>query len=459
MQLTQQELSPLHLQLLITIEPEDYKEKLDQELRKYRSKANLKGFRKGMAPLDVIKKMAGKPILAEVINELVSHAFADYLKQNNMDIFLEPIALEEIEARNVYSATQMNTYTFGFEIGVKPDFEVKGISPEDSYTEYDIEISDEMLEKEVENYRLRKGKNIETEKVESEKDLLQVKANELEGDQIKEGGVETRFSILVSECKDEAVKAAFMGKSVGDTVDFDIFELEDLEEDKVYKYLLKIEKDEDNPVGRMFRATIEKISRTVPADLNEEFFESLQDETVKNVDDLKEKFRSSYKSTLQNMSKEYLYREIMEHIIDSTDIQLPETFLKKYLKHHNPEIADEDIEKDFDAFKMNLRWNTIKDKLIEEFSLDITKEEIERAIFEDTYDLMLRYQIYDHNRFQEIVRNRMNNKDEVRKVADRILTSKMMTTIYDQVVKVSSPVSRDSFNEKYQAMADRLNKS
>ncbi|MBK9151856.1 MAG: hypothetical protein IPM26_13050 [Saprospiraceae bacterium] len=108
---------------------------------------------------------------------------------------------------------------------------------------------------------------------------------------------------------------------------------------------------------------------------------------------------------------------------------------------------------------MNLRWNTIKDKLIEEFSLDITKEEIERAIFEDTYDLMLRYQIYDHNRFQEIVRNRMNNKDEVRKVADRILTSKMMTTIYDQVVKVSSPVSRDSFNEKYQAMADRLNKS
>lgn len=459
MQVTRQDVGPLHTILNFNFDPEDYSEKFEQEIRKYRSKASIRGFRKGMTPIDVIKKMAGKSVLAEVINKLVTDSLFDYLEVNNIKYLAQPLPLEDIESENVYNVTRPQALKFGFELGLEPEIDIKGVSEEDSYTLYDVEIPEATVEQEFEQLRMRRGKRIEAQDTIQKMDMLTLDATELDGTQAKEGGISASFKILVDVIKDEAVKEQLLTKKVGDSIDFDIFKLEDKGDDHVYNYLLKLPKDEPHQVGNMFRAVISEVSRVEPAVLDEEFFQSFGDASITDEASLKEYIRENIKNHYEDEAVSYMNREIMEYIMEHTETNLPDEFLKKMIRENSKDVTLEQVENDYPKFAQNMKWSLQKRKLARRFDITVEEHEIKRHIEQETFDIMQRYGYFDYERFRKLVDNRLQNNEQVERAAEEIVGNKIFDKINTIIQKVAVPISLDDFTEKVKALNARINNS
>jgi trigger factor len=459
MQVTRQDVSPLNTILNFSFDPEDYKGKFEEELRKYRSKASIRGFRKGMTPIDVIKKMAGKSILVEVINKLVTDSLFNYLEENNLKYLAQPLPLEDIEKDNVYSVNKLLPLRFSFELGLEPEIEIQGVSESDSYNIYDVEIPDSAVDSEFEQVRTRNGKPTDATDTIREKDLLTMDAVELDGDQPKEDGIVTSFKILTEFIKDERVKNEVLTKKAGDSIEFNIFQLEDKGEDHVYKYLLKIPKDEENPVSEIFRAVIKEVSRVEPAELNEAFFESFGDASITDEVSLKSFLKENIKRYYDDEALNYMNREIMEYIMEHTVTELPNDFLKKMIRENSKDVTTEQIETDYPKFAQNMKWNLQKRKLARNYGITVQEQEVKRFIEQETFDIMQRYGYFDYERFRKLVDKRLQNSEQFEKAAEEIVANKIFERINEIIQKVSVPISLDEFTEKVKALNEKLNNS
>lgn len=203
--------------ITISIEKADYSEKVEKTLRDYRKKANIPGFRPGMVPMGLLKKMYGKSILADEINKMLSDELYKYIRENNINILGEPLPNEE-EQKEINFDTQEN-FEFSFDLGLAPEFEVE-LNKKDKVKFYHIAASDEMVNNQVKSYTGRYGKYVQEETVE-EKDMVKGLIVELEGGQVKEDGIQVSDAVLTpAYMKDEASKNSFVGAKVGDQVTF-----------------------------------------------------------------------------------------------------------------------------------------------------------------------------------------------------------------------------------------------
>ena len=156
MKITRQDHDDLNATITLVVEKDDYFPKFDQELKKYKNKAHIKGFRKGKTPMSAIKKMYGKPLLAEVINKEIDEKLFGFLKEENIDILGSPIPTEEQEMVD-FDVNALEDYTFAFDIGKAPAVDVVGVSSEDSYGQHKIIVDDKLIDEELEMRRRQLG--------------------------------------------------------------------------------------------------------------------------------------------------------------------------------------------------------------------------------------------------------------------------------------------------------------
>ena len=436
--------------LTITLTKEDYEPKLTAELNKYRKKAHIKGFRKGKTPMAFIKKMYGKSLMADVINELMQEELTNYIQENNLDILGQPIPTEDQELFD-FDINQANDYVFKVELGLAPQFEVTGVGSEDSYARHDVEVPDEMVEKDMTAARKRLGERNSVEDDIEENDMLTLNVEELEGEEIKENGWATTFSILVDQIPSEELKKEFSSKKKGDKIRFDIRDLEkDRDEAYIRKQLLHVdENDEDVEIGNHFEAVIDDVSRVAPAEINEDFLNKYFGEgRVKDEAEARELIRKDIKSYYDRQADSLLFRDFQDRLLEQNALELPETFLKKWLKVANEEATDELIEKEFDAFTRNLRWSLIRSKLVQKFDVQVTENELvegfkdrvrgyfggygdELVILNTANRLMQDRQQVD-NMYQELMTDKLF---EAIKEASKIEDQKINAEAFDEVIK------------------------
>lgn len=372
----------LNASLTINISKDDYLAEFNQELKKYRKHAALKGFRKGKTPMSVVRKMFGRAILGEVVNKALEKELTEYLYSGEIDMLGQPIPSDE-QATIDFDLADMGDYEFKFDLGLAPSFELQGLDESTSFERLKVSPDEEKLQEELMNLRRRMGESKEVEDPVEEEDIITVHAVELVDGTPKEGGVENEFTLFVRNASAN-VQAELIGKEIGAELEVNIYELEENNaESHVRKYLLGLEEDDDREVSPTFSLTITKVSRFELAELNEEFFEkAFAEGDVSNEEEALAKIADDYNQYYANQVDALLFRDFQEHLMETHQLELPDEFLKRWLVLSSEQNTPETVEAGYTGFAKNLQWTLIRQKLIERLDIKVEEEEVRAAFAE-----------------------------------------------------------------------------
>lgn len=452
-----EDLTDLNFILSVNITPADYETEFDAELGKYRKQASLKGFRKGKTPASVLRKMFGKSVLAEILNKKIQQSVDEYVKEQNINMLGGPIPTDDNDALDI-NTSQLQDYSFKFEIGFAPDFDIIGAGPESEYQRYAVTVSDDMLNEQVSYLRDALSKATDISSGFEEKDLLELSVVELDGDVPHAEPVEAKFSVKINEVKDETLRKALLGSSTGDTHRINIFEAFEADEDTIRNRWLKLNDESRQDPGPWFSAVITAATRFEPADLDEAFFnQAFGDDVVHNETEMYDFLRNSMEKQYLEPANTMMYVDMRKRIIEQTSINLPDAFLKKWLAYSNEDISPEAIDEGFSSFTENLRWTLIRSKLTRDLNVTVTEHDMLDYFKQRVRGYFGGNSPYITEDFlNDMARRMMENQENSRDAYEEILTEKVFRAAGEKVSITSIPISKDEFNQKFQELRDSI---
>ena len=371
---TKENIGLLNEKLTLKLEKTDYLPTFEKSLKDYSKKANIPGFRKGMVPAGLIKKMYGASLFTDEVLRTIDRELIKYLEEEKLDIFAQPLPVE-MDIRQL----DMNNpadYTFHFEIGMKPDFELADLSKAKTIR-YKVKITDEMINNEITRLQNRYGNMKDENTVNTEENVLNVIFTEVdENGNDLEGGIKKDNSLLVKYFKEE-FRSNLMGKTINDYV---IAQLDNAFAEKELDFILKdLGLDNDAAASQKhFKIQITKIGLLEKKELNEEFYNQLYPNgEVTTENDFRNKIQEEIQAYWDNQAKSQLQHMAYHELLDGTTIDFPEAFLKKWMQTQGEEKkTEEDAEKEFPTFKNQLKWTLISDKIVRENNIDVKPEEV-----------------------------------------------------------------------------------
>ena len=434
----------------LRIEKADYTEKVDKTLRDYRKKANIPGFRPGMVPAGLVKKMYGKAVLAEEINKLVSDNLYKYIRENNLNILGEPLP-NETEQKTIDFDTQED-FEFIFDLGLAPEFEVE-LTKKDKVKFYTIAVSDEMIENQVKSYTGRYGKYIQEEEVE-EKDMLKGELLELENGKVNESGLKVKDATLTaSYIKDDAQKALFIGAKKGDVITFNPSKA--YENETEISSMLKISKDEAKNITSDFQLKIESITRYHESAIDQELFDKVYGEGVVSSE---EEFRAKIKENIQeNLVSDSEYKfgvDAQEMLIAKFDgLSFPDAFLKRWVLSSNQNLTAETLEEDYSKMIADLKWHLIKDKLAKANDIKVEAADVEEYAKKVAKAQFAQYGMIgmDDEIIANYAKDMMKKEDTLKNMIDKVAEEKVFVVIKEAVKLDNKEISIEDFNKLFEA--------
>lgn len=373
MNITQEKINDLNAVVKIKISPEDYTEKVDKSIKEQAKKANLPGFRKGMVPAAHIKKMYGRSILVEEINNLLSETLNKHLTDNKVEILGQPLPVMDDTKEFKWDYT--DEFEFDYELGLAPAIDV-AITSKDKFTQYVVKADAETLASRIKNIRKSYGKMTNPE-VSADGDVLYAELVQLSADgSVFEGGISATGSVRLDQVTDKKILKSLIGLKKDDVVELDVQKAFDKNEVIIAK-LLNISEEDAKDLQSKFRVTVKNVNRLEEADLNQEFFDKLfgagvvTDEAgfnTKITEEIESMFKQDADRKLQN--------DIYTKLIESVKMDLPDEFLRKWLKATNEKLTDEELAEGYDDFAKNLKWTLIENKLIKDNNIEIKYEDV-----------------------------------------------------------------------------------
>lgn len=449
MNISRENIDDLNAVLKVKIEKADYQEKVESVLRDYRKKANIKGFRPGMVPIGLIKKMYGSTVKIDEINKAVSENIHRYLTDEKIEILGDPMPKTDNQERIDFE--NQDDFDFSFELGLTPAFELN-ISKKDSATFYEIVIDDKMKNDFVSNYTRRYGEFKKADSTE-DKDILKGKIEALDekGEPLPGGLTADETTLAVDIIKDEEIRNKFIGKNENDTIDFDIRKA--FPNDNEIAGLLKKKKEEVESLEGNFRFSVREITRFHPAELSQELYNRIYGEGVVNSEEeFMKKIEEEISENLKRESEFKLMQDVKKLTIEKTDFQLPEDFLKRWLLKVNKDTTGEQIDQEFDSFRNDLKWQLIRNKVARKNELKITEEELQKEA-----ENITRYQFRQYGLFYatdeqiaNYAKETLKKEEDAKRIADKILEDKVLVLLKDVVEVGNKSVTVDEFNKLFE---------
>lgn len=447
MNITRENIDELNAILTVSIEKNDYEATVNDVLKNYRKKANMPGFRPGMVPAGLIKKMYGKAILAEEVNKILSKSLTDFIHEEKMNVLGEPLPNEEKQP--LIDWENQTEYSFVFDVAMAPAFDVK-LDNETSIPFYSISANEEMVNKQFDAYSSRLGENKVVESVE-EKDTVRgnfVQLNE-EGNEL-EGGINAeKVVIAIDLMKDEETKASFIGKKAGDVLVFD--PIKTYENRHEVSHMLNISHEEAETLSGNFNFTIVEVLRFEKAEPTQELYNQIygEDSGITSEEEFKAKIKAELEDNFIYSSNYKFALDSRDTLLKSIQFELPEAFLKRWILATNEKMTQEQIDADFDNFMVDLKWQLIKDKIVKDNDLKITEEDV-RAMAKEM--AMVQFRQYGLNNVGEehlenYANHMLKNEEERRKLVSRKQEDVIISTIKDKVTLDMQEVSYDEFNK------------
>jgi trigger factor len=450
MNITRENIDDLNAVLKVKIDKTDYKDKVETVLKDYRKKATIKGFRPGMVPIGMIRKMYGRAVEIDEINKVVTENIQKYISDEKLEILGDP--LPKADEKEIIDFDTQEEFTFSFEIGLTPPLELK-LSKKNKVSQYEIIIDEKMRNEYLENYTRRYGELRKADTTE-EKDVIKgkIEAIDNDGKVIPEGPSVEDTSLGIDIIKDKKIKKEFIGKSIGDSIDFDLKKA--YPNDTEIAGILHKKKEEVVNLDGNFRFTINDISRFYPAVLGKEFFDKIFGEGVVNSEEeFMKRIEDEIAINLKRESDFKLMLDIKALAIEKSDFKLPEEFLKRWLLRVNEKSTEEQIEKEFDSFRKDLRWQLIRNKIARDNEVKITEEELQHEA-----EKITRYQFQQYGLFYatdeqiaNYAKETLKRDEDAKRIADKILEEKAITLMKELVKLENKNVTIEEFNKLFES--------
>nr|WP_199157074.1 trigger factor [Pedobacter sp. ASV2] len=375
MNITQEKTGNLNAVVKIKIAPADYTEKVDKAIKEQAKKAQLPGFRKGMVPAAHIKRMYGKSILVEEINNLLNDTLTNYIAEQKLEVLGQSLPMLDNEKEFKWDNT--DEFEFDYELGLAPAFDVN-ISSKDKFTEYVVKADKETLESRIKNIRRSYGKMTNPE-VSADGDVLYTDLVQLGEDGIAlEGGITSTATVRLDQIKDKKILKSLIGLKKDDVVTIDIQKA--FEDAAVIAKALNIAEEAAAELKANFQLTVKNVNRLEESDLNQEFFDKLFGEgTVTDEAGFRTKITEEVESMFKQDADRQLSNDIYLQLIEKHNFELPDEFLRRWLKATNEKLTDEELAEGYDDFAKNLKWTLIENKIIKDNSIEIKYEDVVQA--------------------------------------------------------------------------------
>ena len=344
----------------------DYQPHVEEKVKDYARKANIKGFRQGKVPSGVIKKMFGKSIMVDEINHLLSHKLSDYIKDNKLKIIGDPLPDQE-KARLIDWETQKD-FEFEYQIGMVEDFTYT-LSPSVKVKAYKIDIDDKVLEDTLTDLKTRFGKVSYPETTEANDNIFGSLTS-------KDGSINREHAFISIQKVAKKEQSKFIGKKKDEEVELELDKA--FADADVKAQLLGISEEEAKDAKGTYTFKISTISRTEPAEVNQELFDKVfGKDAVTTEDAFIAKIRETIGENYKRETDHFLAHHIEDYFLDHTKISIPDEFLKNWLKAtSNGQVTDEILEKEYKDYVRGLKWDLIKNKIAEDREIKVEAEEV-----------------------------------------------------------------------------------
>ena len=428
----------------------DYADQVEKSLRSFRQKANVPGFRKGMVPMGMVKKMYGKHVLVEEINKLVSESLYNYIRENKLNILGEPLP-NETEQKEINFDTQ-EEFEFCFDVALSPEIKLE-LTKNDKVAYYQVAIDDEMIDKQVESYQANFGSYDQADDVE-EKDLVKGTIAELENGTPKEGGIVVEDAVLMPMyVKDEAEKAKFIGALKNAVVVFNPNKAYEGAEAEIAS-LLKVEKEAVAGITGDFSFEIKEITRHKGAELNQELFDKVFGEGVVSSE---EEFKNKIKEAL---AEQFTPQSDFKFLTDTRDLLVAKAgelafaddLLKRWLLVANEKNTAEKIEEDYPKIIEDLKYHLIKETLVKENGIKVEDADIENFAKRVAKAQFAQYGMLSvpEDVLANYAKDMLKNKQTLQNIIDRAVEEKLAAWLKEQVELDVKEVTADEFNKLFE---------
>ncbi len=422
--------------LTVTLPKEEYLDKVKKDIKQYTQRATMKGFRPGKTPPTLVKKMYGMQFLMDAVNERVQAALNDYLDTEKLDMLGQPIPSTEQEKFEL-DLKDPKDLTFKFDVGLLPNFEVKALKGE-KYDRYAVTIDDKMIDEQVAKVIEKGNENKEVDGQIEENDIVTLKIKEVGGT------LENEVSVSVNWMTED-MKSVFLTQSKGDSLQINIFQLEkETTPQYARKYFLGLEDSDSREVNENFDATIVKIMRAVKPELNEEFFQ--KNFGVATEEEARKIITDSLVANYENQADALLLRDIQDRVISENNIELPDSFLKRWLKTQNERNTDQIIEAQYNGFANNMRWTLIRTKVLKDAEVQVTDEDLREHYANKIRGYLGGMMPMDDSFINSLVDRAMADEKQATELYEDVLTEKLFNTMKGLVEIDKKSISSAEFD-------------
>lgn len=373
--ISRENIGNLHDKVTVKLSKEDYLPQFEKGLKGYAKQANVPGFRKGMVPAGMVKKMYGPTLFQEEVLRTAGKKLEDYLNQEGVGIFGQPMLLPAWSTKNLdmYNPQEVD---FAFEIGLKPDFEIPALDGAHSLTTYKVQVSDEMVEDELQRIARRYGKVENPDTITHKENILYATYTPTDavGNPV-ESSTPVEDTVLVEKLPAK-LQEQLMDKKAGDTILFTPADVSTADELPVFmKDSLKMD---IAAAEQHYELEITKVGLLVPRDLDIMLFsEVFPNDNILDESTFREKIREELGREFSRAADNRVNDEVYEMLVHSTPIQLPVPFLKRWMREGQEKpMTDAQVEKDFGGFEHQLRWTLISEKIIQDEGISVSRDEV-----------------------------------------------------------------------------------
>lgn len=448
MNISLQNIDKVNAQITAVVEPADYQEKVANAIKDFRKKANMPGFRRGMVPVGLIKKQFGKSILADELNRILQDSLFGYIRDNKINMLGEPLPCE---VNNEVDFVDGHSFTFMFDIALAPEFNVE-LSKDDKIAHYNIEVADDMVNRQVEIYRQRGGKY---DKVESYQDNDMIKGIITELDEngnAKEEGITAENVVMLPKYfKNDDQKALFNDAKVGDIIKFNPSVAYDNNANEI-SYILNVKSEEVENYKGDFNFQISEITRFVPGPLDQELFDAVYPGgEVKSEEDFKNKIKSTIAEQFAKDSDFKFLIDLRKHIEEKVGkLEFPDALLKRIMMASAKD--EKKVEENYDKSIEELTWHLIKEKLVEMTGIKVDDNDVKEMAKDVTRMQFAQYGMLNvpEEYLENSVKEMMKKRETVDNLIDRCIEMKLGAALKDMVTLEETNISAEDFNKMFE---------
>jgi len=434
MNITKENIDALNAVVKIDITGKDYQDKVAEILKDYRNKADIPGFRKGHVPMSLVKKQYEKPIIIDEVNKLLQDTLNKYIVEEKLDILGNPLPKPQDDF-----SWDADNFTFEFELGLTPEFEIN-LKPKKAIKNYTIVADEKIINQELKNIQERFGKIITKDTIEEGNNITGTFVNE-------EKEINKKATINLSKIKGKVNEKKFIGSKIGDVLKFKTKGL--FNDDHDLMHALGVNHDEAHDLDIELQFTVEEITETQLAELNQELFDKVFGaDKVKTIEEAKERLKLDIEKQFVQQSDQQLLTAVSEYLIENTKFDLPAKFLKKWITVSGEKtLSSEQAEEEYDKSEKGLRFQMIEGKIMKDNNIQVDFEQLKDFAKGFIKAQMAQYGNAnpEEKELDEIAMRVLSNQEETKRLQEQLISKKMLDFYKENVNLSVKEVTFDQF--------------